>query len=226
MTILSDQNDQQPVSHAIFTLWAFLQILNFFWSLAAASGLDGAGSLSNGAFDPWWPVIFLGNYLFFRTVNYGICHLLGYHALPTIELLGGGINNSALYLPTFVRQTPSYRYQYQRRARGFQLLFETLFILLVPAVTGGLLWITNLLPGGDNQVKLFIQVLLVLGGGFYAAKAYYRLFPKLFHLNVILVEHGQPIFAHRSGGDETVQTDHATNSTFYTTDRIVTKKRH
>lgn len=195
-----------------------------------AEAFAGNGSLANGAIDPLWPVVFLLNYLFFRTINYGICHLLGYHAEAKVDEIKvynrEDFTTRSLFLPTIIRSTTAYRRKYQARAKMMQLIFETGFILLIPFMTGAVIWLTNWVPGGDNTIRLLCQFLLVLTAGYFGAKGYYWLFPRVFNLNTLFIEHGQPIFAHkRVGIDLPLKDSKATKSSYYTTEPIVKKQR-
>lgn len=195
-----------------------------------AEAFAGNGSLANGAIDPLWPVVFLLNYLFFRTINYGICHLLGYHAEAKVDEIKvynrEDFTTRSLFLPTIIRSTTAYRRKYQVRAKMMQLIFETGFILLIPFMTGAVIWLTNWVPGGDNTIRLLCQFLLVLTAGYCGAKGYYWLFPRVFNLNTLFIEHGQPIFAHkRAGIDLPLKDSKATKSSYYTTEPIVKKQR-
>lgn len=227
---LTKNNMPTDHSHSVSFLWSALQVLNFFWSLGMAEAFAGNGSLANGAIDPLWPVVFLLNYLFFRTINYGICHLLGYHAEAKVDEIKvynrEDFTTRSLFLPTIIRSTTAYRRKYQARAKMMQLIFETGFILLIPFMTGAVIWLTNWVPGGDNTIRLLCQFLLVLTAGYFGAKGYYWLFPRVFNLNTLFIEHGQPIFAHkRVGIDLPLKDSKATKSSYYTTEPIVKKQR-
>lgn len=196
---------QQPADHsgAIWGLWLILQLTNIFWAVTYANASAGTVSWRYGLISPWWPFQFLLNYLLFRTINYWICRLLGYHAASAglIANLGQQRGNAqsatGLRWPQFIRTTADYRRRYQTRAGSLQFLFQLSVIILVPTYAyWGFRW-SLFLPGVANASKLVVQLVLVAAVGYALTRGYYWLFQHVFNLQTILVEHGQPIFAHQ-----------------------------
>lgn len=195
---------QQSADHsgAIWCLWFILQLINLFWAVVYANASAGNLDWRYGLISPWWPFQFLLNYLFFRTINYWLCRLLGYHASSAslLTVLGhqrGNAQSSSLRWPQFIRTTADYNRLYQTRAGGLQFLFQLSLIILLPTYTYWGFRLSLFLPGLANTSKLVVQLVLVAVVGYFLTQGYYRVFQRVFNLQTILIEHGQPIFAHQ-----------------------------
>ncbi|KRL77213.1 hypothetical protein [Secundilactobacillus paracollinoides] len=218
------------LSGAIWGLWLILQIFNLLWATIYANAAAGNIDWHYGFIGPWWPFQFLLNYLLFRTINYWICRLLGYHATGTSLIASftqqrGNAKTTGGRWPQFIRTTTDYKRLYQSQASGLQFIFQLGFIILLPTYAYWAYRWTLFLPGLFGPSKLIFQIIVMAVIGYFLCQAYYRLFPRLFNLKTILVEHGQPIFAHQHtkisqqpSGRGNAQTG---GSKFYTTGRVV-----
>lgn len=184
------------------------QLMNIFFSLALSEGFyEGAvGTSTVGAMPtPGSIAIFFPFYLCWRGLAYKICHWLGYHAQAEMEEIAAAPTyyrrGFYLALPEFAKNTAAYKKVYGQRNRFFQPVFYLGFIVISWAICYYVLkfcyfFILLMQPQSEllEEILAVILVFIVMISEHVLTRLYYQLFPKLFHLKVILVEHGQPIF--------------------------------
>ncbi|WP_203626101.1 hypothetical protein [Lacticaseibacillus mingshuiensis] len=185
-----------PRNHSglITLLWCLLQGTNIFIAAIAA---QTAGIMTTEFLNPAMVSTFLLFYLTGRTLNYGLIHLLGYHAAAALDDIGGSASSRpSVSLPDFQRSSTHFKHIYHQRAKGHQLLYQTGFILMESGVT----WATTALfnhffPAGSARIWVWLGCwLIVLIAWTIGYETY---FPKVFRLNVLMTEHGQPVFIRR-----------------------------
>ncbi|KRM78869.1 hypothetical protein FC84_GL000022 [Lapidilactobacillus dextrinicus DSM 20335] len=188
----------------IFFLWLFLQLCNAFITLAV---FDAYGNEYYIKSSVAWPIFTaLVVYLLIRYFNYWICRLLGYHAeseLHNVEAYFDLVGNlhGGYSFPTFVRTTSQYKKLYRSRSHFFQAIFYIGFVLITAGTAGLLMYVEFQLFNRHipNNAIIFVGTVVILIIILYlVAQIYYAIFPKIFHLKVILMEHDQPVFARPS----------------------------
>lgn len=190
-------------------LFIVFQLANIFFSMAFAEGfyILFRGSTINyavnsaGLPEPGSVALFFPLYLLMRGLAYKICHWLGYHANANLDdtlvppnLFGDGI---AFIIPIFEKTTLAYRERYKQRRKIYQTIFYLTFVILTWCICDFTMqfcyfifkqiqWIPPLIP-------FVTTAMLVMFLEWQGTTQYYKFFPWLFKLDVILVEHGQPI---------------------------------
>ncbi|EHJ51702.1 hypothetical protein [Streptococcus macacae] len=150
-------------------------------------------------------------YFIFRNINYKICRLCGYHASPKLVDYFSEGPEGGVTLPTFEKISEDYRQIYQARHIGFQSLFYCLFMLLNAGLVLIDTYVIQLDLYSDTAISVYIRGLIIALALIFIVfihikinKWYQKYFAKWFDLKVILVEHGQPIFAKKKEADSSI----------------------
>ncbi|MBP2623140.1 hypothetical protein [Streptococcus oricebi] len=176
-----------------------------FFLLATANIILSAWGLVTRVY--WFfPV---ASYLIMRELLYKLFHLAGYHAQP--ELREYSNHKGSVFLPAFEKHTKAYLEIYSRRNKILQalyllgqILWGSFFLWLMIIIVAIIVYIfppfnIKILEETYHKfiiVALFLLVFhLMLFCFFKLKKLYLGLFIKLFKADILLYEHGQPIFA-------------------------------
>lgn len=151
----------------------------------------------------WNLLLIIPTYLSLRFINYEICRLLGYYALDEMGRIGHG-SKEILY-PRFRKIDEAYKKKYAQRSRKHQLLYYVGFVMIHSVSFPCLLLITMVVVEvarlliGEDAIEvligaLFIVILLLFVLVYEKLQAYKRSYAKWFGLEIIMWEHGHPVF--------------------------------
>lgn len=151
----------------------------------------------------WNLLLIIPTYLSLRFINYEICRLLGYYALDEMGRIGHG-SKEILY-PRFRKIDEAYKKKYAQRSRKHQLLYYAGFVMIhsvgfpcLLLITMVIVEVARLLIGenaGEVIIGVFFIVILLLFVLMYEKlQAYKRKYAKWFGLEIIMWEHGHPVF--------------------------------
>lgn len=194
-------------------IFIILQLMNVFFSLA----LSETGEMVDGMPSPGAIALFFPFYLFFRGFNYKICRWLGYHA--EADLAEGVVeptlynSGTAFVLPEFRKSTKHYKQKYNQRSRLFQSAFYVGFVFLTWATCYvGLTFMyffIKMIPFHTEFIDGIIAsivVLVMMGVEWLVTQIYYIYYPDIFKLDVLMVEHGQPVFGYLKNDQSGAET--------------------
>ncbi|MCY9807340.1 hypothetical protein OXT66_07310 [Lentilactobacillus senioris] len=184
----------------VFILWLFLQLGNSLITLAVFDAYGNSYYVKNSVAIPIFTALIV--YLLLRNFNYGVCRVLGYHAAADLNEMTPFIGldsqlHSGFIFPTFVKTTNEYRVIYKTRSKFFQYLFYLLFVIIVAGTAGLLLYAEFLIFNKKipNSGLIIVATSIILTLILYlVSRSYYVIFPQIFHLKVILREHGHPVY--------------------------------
>ncbi|MCM6765055.1 hypothetical protein [Weissella paramesenteroides] len=189
------------------------QLLNIFFSMAYSEAFyvafTGKSTINTnvnfeGMPEPGSVALFFPLYTLMRTFGYKVCHWLGYHAdaeldstlVPPTPFEGG----MAFVIPVFEKKTVRYQQKFNQRSRFFQIVFYLGFALYTWAICYFGMQISYFIfkqkPYMPGIIPFFVTAMALMGLEWSLTRLYYKKFPKLFKLDVLMIEHGQPVLGH------------------------------
>ncbi|HEM6205071.1 TPA: hypothetical protein U2C46_000934 [Streptococcus suis] len=151
----------------------------------------------------WNYLLIIPLYLILRFINYEICRLLGYYALDEMGRFGYG-TKEVLY-PRFRKIEQVYRKKYNQRSRKHQLIYYAGFVMIYsvsfPFLIIVAMFVTEAVKSmigenlGEVIIGVFIMSILLLFTLVHGKlQSYKRNYAKWFNLEIIMWEHGHPVF--------------------------------